>query len=126
MHELISASLEKARKKLEVASKLLNLGEFEDAISRAYYAAFHAAQALLLSEGHKAESHKGVITLISLFFIKTGKMDKRFGKYLANLKDDRETCDYELFTYADEETARQAVQEAEAFVQESARYLAML
>jgi len=48
IRELLTSHLEKARKKLEVAKKLFDLGEFEDAVSRAYYAALHAAQALLL------------------------------------------------------------------------------
>ncbi|AEB08443.1 HEPN domain protein [Desulfobacca acetoxidans DSM 11109] len=123
VRELIQAYLEKARKKLEVAKKLLDLGEFEDSVSRAYYAVFHAAQALLLSEGQKAESHKGVITLFSLLFVKTGKMDKKFGKYLTDLKDNRETCDYELFAYAEAESSQRALQEAEAFVTETEIYL---
>lgn len=74
-------------------------------VSRAYYAAFHAAQAALLSEGQEANSHKGVVTLFGLFMIKTGKIDKHCGKLLANLKDDREKSDYEVLSFVDAETA---------------------
>ena len=42
---LLQAHLEKARQKQEAAAALLKAGFFEDAVSRAYYAAFHAAQA---------------------------------------------------------------------------------
>jgi uncharacterized protein (UPF0332 family) len=48
--------------------------------------------------------------------VKTGKFDKKWGKFLANLKDDRETSDYEALSWMDEETAARAVQEAEGFV----------
>lgn len=121
--ELIKGYLEKAEKKLEVAEKLFSSGDFEDAVSRAYYAVFHAAQALLLTEGEKAETHKGVVTLFGLLFVKTGKFNKNFGKYLANLKDDRESGDYEIFSYIDKETTESAIAEAKEFIKEAKAYL---
>jgi uncharacterized protein (UPF0332 family) len=120
---LINGYLEKAGKKLEVAKRLLASGDYEDAISRAYYAVYHATQALLLTEGQHAETHKGVVTLFGLLFVKTGKFSKNFGKYLANLKDDRESGDYEVFTYIDEETAQAAMNEATEFIAEAKHYL---
>lgn len=95
---------------------LLEGGEWEDAVSRAYYGAFHAAQAALLIEGQRAETHKGLITLFGLLLVKTGKVDRKWGKLLANLKDDREASDYAPLSWIDEPTARQSVEEAEQFV----------
>lgn len=120
---LIDGYQQKAEKKLEVAGKLFNSGDYDDAVSRAYYAAFHTAQALFLSEGETAESHKGVVTLFGLLFVKTGKFGKNLGKYLANLKDDRESGDYEIFSYIDRETAETAVNEAREFLREGRLYL---
>lgn len=120
---LIEGYVQKAEKKLKVAEKLFKSGDYEDAVSRAYYAVFHAAQALLLTEGEKAESHKGVVTLFSLFFVKTGKFTRNTGKYLANLKDDRESGDYEVFSYIDRETAETAISEAQKFIKEGKAYL---
>lgn len=71
--ELIKGYLQKAEKKLKVAEKLFDSEDYEDAVSRAYYAVFHTTQALLLTEGVKADTHKGVITLFGLLFVKTGK-----------------------------------------------------
>lgn len=121
--ELIKGYIEKADKKLEVAKRLLKTEDYEDAVSRAYYAVYHATQALLLSEGEKAETHKGVVTLFGLLFVKTGKFKKNLGKYLANLKDDRESGDYEVFSYIDKETAETALAEATEFLTESKEYL---
>lgn len=45
--EIIKGYLEKAERKLEVAEKLFNSADYEDSVSRAYYAVFHATQALL-------------------------------------------------------------------------------
>lgn len=52
--ELIAAYMQKSEKKLEVAEKLFKSGDYEDAVSRAYYAVFHTAQALLSTEGQEA------------------------------------------------------------------------
>ena len=56
--KIIKGYLEKAEKKLEVAKKLFDSADYEDSVSRAYYAVFHASQALLLTEGEKAETHE--------------------------------------------------------------------
>lgn len=103
--ELIRGYLSKARDKARVARELLAKGEWDDAVSRAYYAAFHAAQAALLTEGQRGETHKGLITLFGLLLVKTGKFDKKWGKFLASLKDDREAGDYDALSWIDEATA---------------------
>jgi len=123
---LVDGYIQKAEKKLEVAERLFKSGDYEDSVSRAYYAVFHAAQALLLTEGEHAESHKGVVTLFGLLFVKTGKFGKNIGKYLANLKDDRESGDYEVFSYIDKETAETALSEAKEFLKEAKLYLKKL
>jgi hypothetical protein len=124
--ELVRGYLSKARDKARVARDLLGRGEWDDAVSRAYYAAFHAAQAVLLTEGQRGETHRGLITLFGLLLVKTGKFEKKWGKFLANLKDDRETSDYEALSWMDKETAARAVQEAESFLATVERYLAGL
>jgi len=121
--ELIKGYLQKAERKLEVARKLFDSEDYDDAISRAYYAVFHSAQALLLSERQKAETHKGVVTLFGLLFVKTGKFSKQLGKYLAKLKDDRESGDYEIFSFIDKDTAGISLKGAREFLNETKKYL---
>lgn len=121
--DLIAGMLQKSAEKLSASRELLSLGFLEDAVSRAYYSAFHAAQALLLTEGQRPTTHRGVVTLFGLLVIKTGKLDRRFGRILTNLKDDRETGDYEVFSWLDRDTAQRAVEEAEEFLGEARRYL---
>jgi uncharacterized protein (UPF0332 family) len=49
--EEISANLERAAESIDAAKELASLEHFDFAASRAYYAAFYAATALLVSEG---------------------------------------------------------------------------
>lgn len=92
-------------------------------MSRCYYAAYHAAQAVLLTEGLNAKTHTGLITLFALHFVKTGKIEPRFGRLLSNLKDDRDEGDYEVVSYLDKETAENALREAGEFVLRIKDYL---
>lgn len=82
----------------------------EGAISRFYYAAFHAAKALLLTEGLEERSHKGLGRLFSLHFVKSGKIDPKFSRILSHSQKDREEADYlaEYVFTIDDATGRRA------------------
>ena len=121
--QLLDSQMKKARQKLDVASKLIESGDYDDAVSRAYYAAFHAAQAMLASQGVEADTHAGVRTLFHLHFIKSKRLDPKFGRYLKNLKDDREEGDYDIVSTVDSEIARNGLREAKEFVDEAERFL---
>ncbi len=120
---LLRGSLDKAKEKLKVAEVLFSTENYDDSVSRAYYAAFHAAQAVLLTEGLTAGTHQGVVNLFGLHLVKTGKFEKKFGKFLGNLKDDREASDYEIYSSIDRETAQKALGEAREFLEASEIYL---
>ena len=74
--DLIATQIEKSNEKLDAAKTLLREGFIDDAISRAYYSMFHAASAVLLSEGITVESHSALKTMFGLHFIKTGRIEK--------------------------------------------------
>jgi len=120
---LIAGQIEKAEEKLRAAQGLLQLGFWDDAISRAYYAVFHAASAVLLSRGITAKSHEAVKTLFGLHFIKTGEFEKEYAHIIHGLKDDRENGDYDVFTNFGREDAEKAIQEAERFLKRIGRFL---
>lgn len=55
---------QRADEALQATDTLLEAGFADFAVSRAYYAAFYAASALLLADGKMFRSHRGVLTLI--------------------------------------------------------------
>lgn len=83
---LIKEQVEKSNEKLNAAKSLLRDGFIDDAISRAYYSMFHVASAVLLSEGITVESHNALKTMFGLYFIKTGKLEGKFG-FLSGARD---------------------------------------
>jgi uncharacterized protein (UPF0332 family) len=81
MHSLeIEANMERAEQAVDAARKLVSDGYYDFAASRAYYAVFYAASALLLHEGLEFRKHSGVIAAIHQLFIKTGRLEKEYGK----------------------------------------------
>ena len=121
--EMIEAQILKAEEKLQVARTLADSGHADDAISRAYYAAFHAGSAVLLSAGITVESHPALKTMFGLHFIRTEKIDRQFGMWLSRLKDERENGDYDIHSIFDSSDALDADKRAGAFVAEMRRYL---
>ena len=80
----------------------------------------------MLTEGLTATTHQGLINLFGLHLVKTGKFPKQLGKFLANLKDDRESGDYEVYSGIDRETAQHAVEEAKVFLEAVDAYVKRL
>ena len=73
--EEISSNLERADTNLQVARELLDKEYYDVSASRAYYASFYAASALLLNEGLDTGKHSGVIALIHQHFVKNGRLN---------------------------------------------------
>ncbi len=115
--EMAVAQIKKAREKLEAARVLFTQGFIDDAVSRAYYAIFHAASALLLNEGITVESHGALKTMFGLRLVKTGKVDKKYGRILNEMKDERENGDYDIFSGLEPPDAEKAIRYAEDFLQ---------
>ncbi|MDI7267520.1 MAG: HEPN domain-containing protein [Myxococcota bacterium] len=110
------ARLDKAVRKIGSAELLLAAGEVEDAISRAYYGAYHAAQALLLSAGLRPRTHEGTISLFGLHFVETGRVERRLGRALSRAREDRENGDYAEVAFFDQDDARRAITDAREMV----------
>ena len=86
-----------------------------DGLSRAYYAALHHARALLLSIDIIPKSHKGVLTLLSLHFIKTGIIPKNIGVIFSILQKIREDSDYEIGAFYDRTEAERLLDDTRLF-----------
>lgn len=115
--ELIDAELRNARERLRAARSLLDAGLTPDTISRAYYAAFHAAKAALTLHGLHAESHVGLRTLFGLNLVDKKVVDRRLGKILVELSERRESADHDVWSGMDIEDARKSVQDASEFIE---------
>jgi uncharacterized protein (UPF0332 family) len=120
----IASNLERAETNLDAARDLLSNGYYDIAASRAYYAAFYSASALLLNEGIDTTKHSGVIALIHQHFVKTGILDKEQGKNLNWLFELRSVGDYGVSIHVASDDADRAVRVAEEFFSSTKKTLA--
>lgn len=86
--------LARARSMLDSATLLLDHGHHEDAASNAYYAAHHAARALLFSLGLEVRSHEALRTLLAQHFERPGLLPRGTVKKLGDAFDARMTATY--------------------------------
>ncbi|GAC1542120.1 MAG: hypothetical protein NVS3B12_29970 [Acidimicrobiales bacterium] len=77
------------------AARLLADGGFAaQAVSRAYYGAFYAAEAALLQVGETRSKPSGVVAAFVRFVVRPGGMDVNSGRLLRSLFDRRAQADY--------------------------------
>ena len=113
----VSARLEKAKRKLAIAKRLLDQGEFEDAAGRAYYAMYHAAHAALLPKHASPRTHKGLAMMLSMHRVKTGEISVDLYRAFVAARDQREYGDYEVASIIGPELGRRTVADAGAFIE---------
>ena len=113
----VKANMERAEQAIDAAQRLISEGYSDFAASRAYYATFYAASALLLNEGLEFRKHSGVIAAIHQQFIKTGRLEKEIGQNLNWLFELRSIGDYGVNVNVPQKDAEQAIISARDFIQ---------
>ena len=108
---------------LEQSRANLDLGYFDVAISRAYYAMFYAATALLRSQEIAPRKHSGVQQAFAQVFVKSGLIEAEYSRMLGNAYRLRQDSDYEVLSSPDTTLAQNVLADAEKFVARAAEYL---
>jgi len=65
----VESLIQKAKKYIKSAEKLIKEKDYESAVSRTYYAMFYATEAILLTKCLSFSSHKGVISAFGKYFV---------------------------------------------------------
>lgn len=89
------ALLEKAQRSLEAAESLIEQSFYEFAVSRAYYAMFYVAEALLDHEGLSFSTHAAVISAFGQYLARPGKIPVEFHRHLIDAQAQRTRADYD-------------------------------
>ncbi len=91
-------------------------GRYDTAVNRAYYAAFHAAKACLVLEGHLPRSHTGTQTQFSKYLVRANKVDPKMGQILHGLFENRVESDYNPSVDFTKKRTKELVDDATQFV----------
>jgi uncharacterized protein (UPF0332 family) len=111
------AELGRAEVCLREAEVLRASGLPYGAASRAYYAVFHAARALLVSRGLEPASHRGVVSLIGEHYVRSGVLSAEQGRMVSRMQRDREDADYQVGSVFTDDQAAEAVRSAQRFIE---------
>ena len=116
--------LAKARESIEAAELLWQWKYYGYAASRAYYAMFYLASALLASQGQSYSSHGAVQAAFGKEFAKSQKLDPKFHRWLLDAQDSRNTGDYGIGVSLSAQQAAEICQWARTFLQAAEGFLA--
>ena len=119
----VESLVERAKKYLKSAEVLIKEGDYESSVSRAYYAMFYCAEAMLLTKSLSFSSHKGVISAFGEHFIKTDIFSKEVGKELNRAFEKRQLGDYEYTFVISKGEAEEILEKSKDFVDKIVRYL---
>ncbi len=126
MDNLMKYRLDTAKEKLESAKILLDAGKYRDSIGRSYYAIFTAVRAVLAYDKVDFSKHSGVISYFQKEYIKTGRLDVKYSRYLQTAFQIRNSCDYDDFFIASRQDAEEQYNKAVEFCFEIQNYLSEL
>ena len=121
--ELMKYRLEMAEERLHSSKVLLEAGSYKDSIGRSYYAMFTAVRALLAMEGQDFSKHAGVIAYFQKEFVKTGKVDRKYSKYISQAFQIRNNTDYADFFIVSAQDAKEQYEKANEFLKVIVKYL---
>ena len=120
--DLVLYRLQTARSDLKSAGILLEAGEYRGANNRAYYAIFHAINAIHAVGGKAYKRHKDAIGSFNKDYVKTGIFPREIGRKIAEAEEIRHVSDYDDFYIASREESQRQVAVAEKFLQMAEQY----
>jgi uncharacterized protein (UPF0332 family) len=115
--------LQTAKSDIKAAKTLLDVNEYKGANNRAYYAIFHAINAVHAMDGEAYKRHKDVIGNFNKKYVKTEIFSKDMGRKIGQAEEIRHLSDYDDFYIASREESERQVAVAEEVVESVERYL---
>jgi len=113
----------RAQDNLEAARIMIAENFSNIAASRAYYAMFYVAEALLMTRGLTFSSHSAVIAAYGREFARFKDLDPKFHRYLIIAQNARLIGDYGVEKNVSADEASQIVEWAEEFLSAAETYL---
>ena len=115
---IVNYRLQKAKETLAEAKGSVEMGFWNSAANRLYYACFYAATALLIKNKYAAHTHSGVLTLLGKHFVLEGIISKEQNKLYGKIFELRQKGDYHDLVVIKEENVISLLEPAEKLIAE--------
>ncbi|MBI5125209.1 MAG: HEPN domain-containing protein [Planctomycetes bacterium] len=123
MTEDVRKLIEKGDRSLNLAKEICERGDYDFAVSRAYYAMFYLTEAILLTKNLSFSKHGAVIAAFGQHFVKTGLLEAKLHEWLREASDKRAIGDYSYEITITQVEAKRIIDQAEEFIKAIKRYL---
>ncbi len=114
---IVTYRIEKSRNALDEIKRAMPLMVWGMIANRMYYTLYYAASALLIKDAHPVSTHKGVISLLNQFYVRTGLLTKEEGNLFGNVYAFHQGSDYDDFIDASEEDIKRYLPQVEKLVE---------
>lgn len=94
--ELSLSQLKRATDIIGFIPAYIDIGDYNGAVNRAYYAVFHAIKAVELLDNYDSKKHSGLIAHFRQEYIKTGIIDVKYSDMIQDLSQFRNDSDYNI------------------------------
>lgn len=121
MNETAREEWARALRCLDSAALLVESGDPDSAVSRAYYAAFHAVSAFFLLEDREHGKHEAVESAVHRDLVRPGRVPVQFGASYSRLRELRMVGDYGGEDHIKPEDAEDAIGRARSMLDELRR-----
>lgn len=114
--DLVLYRIQTSKDNLKSARILLEAGEYKSANNRAYYAIFHAVNAVHAVNGKAYKRHKDAIANFNKDYVKTKIFPREMGRKINESEEIRHASDYDDFYIASKEETERQVSVADEFI----------
>jgi uncharacterized protein (UPF0332 family) len=115
---IVSFRLQKGMETLEEAKGIATLGYWNAVANRLYYACYYVTSALLIKNKYAAQTHRGIIHLLGMHFIKEGVVSQDSGKLYSKLFELRQTGDYDDLFNLSESDVKPMISASQKYIDE--------
>lgn len=120
--DLCKYRIQTAKDDLKSAKILFDIGDYKGSNNRAYYAIFHAINAIHALSGKAYKRHKDAIANFNYDYIKTGIFPREIGRRIGQAEEIRHASDYDDFYLASREDSENQIVTAKEFIQMVDKY----
>ena len=114
--DLVLYRIETAKEDLKSAKILRDADSYKGANNRAYYAIYHAINAIHGMKGVAYKRHKDAIANFNKEYVKTEIFPREMGRKIAGVEEIRHASDYDDFYIATVEEVNEQIAIAEEFI----------
>jgi len=120
---LITNNKTKSQEAIAQVQLLIEHHQFSLAMNRIYYGVYYLLSALALKEGFSTTKHLQLIGWFNKTYVKTGLIDRKYGRWLHKTYENRMESDYNVLSIFTEEKVRKACGEMQTFIAELQKLL---